>query len=98
MSMANSSLENELDLAQTSTSDELHELLAARLGFPNSYGRNWDAFWDCIRDPEQSRMPATLYIRGWPALAQILPRDATKLRSLLSELADERHDCHVVWE
>jgi RNAse (barnase) inhibitor barstar len=29
----------------------LHEKLAAALGFPDYYGKNWDAFWDCITDP-----------------------------------------------
>ncbi|MGE1042627.1 barstar family protein [Bacillus wiedmannii] len=30
------------------TTKELHKLLKERLGFPDFYGENWDAFWDAI--------------------------------------------------
>jgi ribonuclease inhibitor len=87
----------ELELAGVTTSDELHQLLAAKLGFPSYYGNNWDAFWDCVRDPEQSSMPSVLRIRGWNALRFRLPRDARVLRELLGDLHAERRDCRVEW-
>ena len=86
-----------LDVSGLTTSDELHDLLASRLAFPGYYGRNWDAFWDCITDPEQSVMPATLCIRGWKELRQRLPRDAQLFRSCLADLAGERDDVRVEW-
>ncbi len=37
-----------VDVNGVDTTKALHELLASRLGFPDYYGRNWDAFNDCV--------------------------------------------------
>ena len=29
---------------------EMHEVIKKSLDFPDYYGRNWDAFWDCLTD------------------------------------------------
>ena len=29
---------------------EMHDVIRESLGFPDYYGRNWDAFYDCITD------------------------------------------------
>ena len=29
---------------------EIHEVLKRELDFPDYYGQNWDAFWDCLTD------------------------------------------------
>ena len=42
----------QLDLGHFSTATSLHEGLAAVLGFPGYYGKNWDAFDECIADQE----------------------------------------------
>ena len=88
----------ELDLSAAGSSQELHGLLADTLRFPSYYGRNWDAFWDCIRDPEQSVMPAVLRVRGWESLLRRLPRDAQLFRRCLDDLAAERDDVRVEWD
>jgi ribonuclease inhibitor len=85
----------DLDVSGLRSGPELHELLATKLGFPGYYGRNWDAFWDCITDPDQSRMPSVLRVRGWAALAQRLPRDAKLMRECLLDLPSKRSDCAV---
>ena len=28
---------------------EIHLLLKTKFGLPDSYGKNWDALWDCLR-------------------------------------------------
>ena len=86
----------DLDLRGVSENMELHVLLGDRLGFPSFYGRNWDAFWDCITDPDQS-MPKVLRLRGWDALHRRLPRDARLLRELLEQLPSERPELSVEW-
>jgi hypothetical protein len=58
----------------------LHEVLARELDFPRHYGRNWDAFTDCLRDLEGR---PRIRVLGWAALAATLPRDAVHLRSCL---------------
>jgi ribonuclease inhibitor len=87
-----------LELSTVESSEALHDLLSDRLAFPSYYGRNWDAFWDCIRDPEQSCMPRRLCVRGYEAFSERLPRDARLLRSCLEDLADGRSDVVVEWQ
>ena len=84
-----------LDFNDVKTAEELHELLRVQLRFPEYYGRNFDALWDCIRDPEQSNIPPLLEITGLSALALVLPREAQLLRECLEELPFERPDIEV---
>lgn len=87
----------DLQLEHIKTRDELHWELAEKLQFPEYYGKNWDAFWDCIRDDEQSVLPSVLRISGWDALRSRLPREAESLRQLLQDMQAERNDCRVEW-
>lgn len=91
------SITTTIDLTDIEAADALHDRLAARLGFSNSYGRNWDAFWDLINDPEGSDMPTMLRLTGWATLATRLPIDAGQLRRCLEELARERADIGIAW-
>jgi ribonuclease inhibitor len=87
----------ELDVSAAASVDALHAQLASCLGFPEYYGRNWDAFWDCVCDPGQSQMPDVLRVVGWECLAERLPRDAKLLRDCLDELPRARPECRVEW-
>lgn len=46
-----------IDLKEVNTVQELHDLLSTKLGFPDYYGNNWDAFWDMITDTKIVIMP-----------------------------------------
>jgi RNAse (barnase) inhibitor barstar len=85
----------EIDLGAVATEDDLHTLLMQRLEFPHYYGKNWDAFWDVITEPE--RLPRTLTLRGWAAFEQRLPESAQHLRELLRDVGIEYSyvDCKV---
>ena len=37
-----------LDLTGVKFPQEMHRKFQKVLGFPDYYGNNWDAFWDCI--------------------------------------------------
>ena len=74
-----------LDLTEVHSAAALHELLASALSFPVWYGRNWDAFDECISTPEQSAMPDRLLLIGFAALQARLPRDADLLLQCLAE-------------
>jgi len=87
-----------INLGHFSSSESLQEGLAAVLGFPGWYGKNWDAFRDCVNHPDISDMPSVLVIRGCEILAERLPRDAGLLRELLAEMVTRRPDLSVQWE
>lgn len=62
-----------IDVADPSTREELHALLAEAMDFPEYYGRNWDAFDECLRD---ATLPAHVTIRGLGTLRAKLPGEA----------------------
>ena len=65
-----------IDVGTATTPDELHSTLADALGFPDYYGKNWDAFDECIRDVS---LPSALEIAGLEQLRSRLPREARLL-------------------
>lgn len=85
----------DVDLAGIATSAKLHSRLASTFGFPDHYGRNWDAFDECIA--ECGPTSGTLKIRGWDELKIRLPRDAKLLRSCLDDFA-QGVSIRVVWD
>ena len=74
----------EIDLAGATTAEALHELLAAKLGLPGYYGRNWDAFDECISDPDLE-LPARVRFVGTRSFATVLSREAKLLRECTVE-------------
>jgi RNAse (barnase) inhibitor barstar len=87
-----------INVGHFSSSPSLQEGLAAVLGFPGWYGKNWDAFRDCVNHSDISDMPSVLVIRGCELLAERLPRDARLLRELLAEMTTHRPELSIQWE
>lgn len=56
--------------------------IGTALSFPEYYGRNLDALWDCLRDLEA---PTALVWTSWHELAINHPQDWAQLLSLLQE-------------
>lgn len=71
-----------VDLSDVRTMEAFHEAIAATLAFPDYYGRNLDALWDCLTDD----WPGLLILRGWSAFEAGLPSFATSVRAVLDEL------------
>lgn len=60
-----------LDLSSVQTMDDFHDLVISVFGFPEYYGRNLDAFWDCINDCAK---PAPVEIANFDSVpAEIQP-------------------------
>ncbi|HKB91974.1 MAG TPA: barstar family protein [Opitutaceae bacterium] len=85
-----------VDVGTAETSAQLQDLLASGFSFPDYYGRNWDAFHDCITtlDP----MPKKIVVRGLRALSQRLPRDAEQLTNILEDFQAAPDLTHVEME
>jgi ribonuclease inhibitor len=75
------------DLSSIASVRDLHLLMAKRLGFPEWYGPNWDAFWDVIIGLVP--MPETLRLLGWASFQERFPRDAWIMEKCLTDLAAE---------
>ena len=44
-----------LDFSDVKTWVDIHSIIEKEFDFPDYYGANWDAFWDCITDFIDSR-------------------------------------------
>ncbi|WP_083256147.1 barstar family protein [Domibacillus iocasae] len=76
-----------IDINNIKIVKELHHLLKKKLDFPEYYGGNWDAFWDCILDPNV--MPEELILVGWSELELNLSSDARIMKACLLEYNKE---------
>jgi hypothetical protein len=71
-----------VDGAAVETAGELHDALAAALGFPEHYGRNLDALADCLRDLPDGTV---LLWDAWAPAARAEPRVFAVAVALLGE-------------
>ena len=73
----------EIDLNTATTREEIHDRIARALNFPDYYGKNWDAFDECIAD--LGNTPRKIRFIGIMNLEDRLPREADLLRACLHE-------------
>lgn len=69
----------------------LHAELARVFFFPDYYGRNWDAFDECIDDIDQ---PAFVEVLDFDGFRFRLPREAKLLSQCLRAAAERRPAGH----
>ncbi|MFE4455406.1 barstar family protein [Streptomyces sp. NPDC056796] len=55
-----------IDVSSVANEDELHQLLQREFGFPDFYGRNWNAFWDAVSGLVS--VPEHVRFTGWGAV------------------------------
>ena len=66
---------------------EIHKILKERFGFPEYYGRNWSALWDCLRFLFGEEEPLSVEIHGF----QTLPDDLKKYCAPMLEVFEDAH-------
>ena len=66
----------ELDIGKVETVGEFHSIVKREFHFPDYYGKNFDAFWDCILDTNQSTMPTILIVKGLSSFLKKEPKYA----------------------
>ena len=62
---------------------EMHEVIRESLDFPDYYGCNWDAFWDCLTD----MLGLTIHLRifGLEVIERAFPGEAEIMIDILKE-------------
>lgn len=83
-----------LDVSSIVSREALHDLLAFTFKFPDYYGKNWDAFEECIRDYPPN---APVQIKGVQMLENALPREAALLRQCFQTFEAEMPSKRVVY-
>ena len=74
-----------LDFSKLTDYKEIHFIIQKSLDFPDYYGKNWDAFWDCITDFIDSR-GLDLEIIGLDKIYSDFKEDVDILVELLKDL------------
>ena len=67
---------------------EMHAVIMYSLDFPDYYGCNWDAFWDCLND--MYGKPIHIKIIGIEVIERKFGDAADKMIGILKEA---KHDC-----
>ena len=76
-----------LDFSKVQYLGEVHKIIKEELDFPDYYGENWYAFWDCLTDMIGDD-PLHIELRGMEHLQNKFPRAA---KIMLEELKDLKH-------
>ena len=75
-----------IDCRQITRRDALHAAFARELGFPDWYGGNLDALFDCLTELDE---PTTLRLQGWETLTGALGGYADAILQVLADAAAE---------
>ncbi len=76
-----------IDGRYISTYQELHELLQKKLEFPDFYGANLDALWDCLTG--MIELPLELHWRHYDVSQQRLGERAERVKEVMKEAEEQ---------
>lgn len=83
-------MEYHIDCKQITTSQEFHRVLAETLSFPEWYGHNLDALFDCLTELET----ACLVLENWDACSAY----AQGFRDVFLDAQEENPDFSVIFQ
>ena len=75
-----------LDFSKVNYINEVHQIIKDELDFPDHYGLNWSACWDCLTDMVGD--PIHIEIVGMETVQRKFPRHA---QIMLEALKDLKH-------
>ena len=68
-----------IDFSNVKYYSEVHTVIKEALDFPDYYGENWDAFWDCIVDLATGSKPLNIEIIGLDILERKFGEDESSI-------------------
>ena len=78
-----------LDLAGAKSVGRLHEMLQEAFGFPDYYGKNWDALYDCLGDLLTDGERCEVEIRGFYSMDEALRRQCAPMLTVFGDAQEE---------
>ena len=83
-----------LDFSQCKNFGEIHKIIKEKLGFPDYYGENLDALWDCMRFYTNDNLK--VIVKGM----SLLPKDWSDYTEKIIEIFNDVHiECpNIVFE
>lgn len=84
------------DITKHATTQDVLLQLGSAMEFPNWYGANFDALYDCLTDPDwQPAKGHVLFINGITRLRASQPADFATLIEVFQAAAEDRRKTHV---
>ncbi len=74
-----------LDFRRVKSYDEVHKIIREAFDFPDYYGENWSAFWDCLTDMVGID-PIHVQIFGLERFRSKFPEQCTTMLDILERL------------
>ena len=82
-----------IDFSEVKYYLEMHKVIKEALDFPDYYGENYDALWDCLTDMEGRE--TNIEIVGIDVIEEKFGQEeADKLLSIFSEFKHDLNDAH----
>lgn len=84
-----------IDFTAVENYRQIHTVIKEALNFPDYYGCNWSAFWDCLTDME---MPINIEVLGMANIERRFDGVAKTIVDIFKELKhydNEGHDIHI---
>lgn len=75
-----------LDFSNINSAEDMHKIIKCEFNFPDYYGMNWDAFWDCMTDMVGTRLDIEVI-----GLDKIYSKFAKSVDILIDSLRDLKH-------
>lgn len=88
--MHSKSVTHIIDFQKIKTPDDLHEYFKTEFAFPDYYGMNWDAFWDCMTELLSNNQSVNIEVRCFPQFENKYPQNAKIMQNLFAQL--EKYD------
>ena len=67
----------------------LHQRIHEAFGFPDYYGENWDAMWDCLTDVFLPPVQRRIVVEGFATMPQELRGYAAPMREIFRDLQEK---------
>ena len=83
-----------LDFSKCRYISEIHRVLKEGFDFPDYYGENWDALWDCLSDYCEG--PLKVQIKGLSSLPKKFDSEIKIMLDVFKDLHDYKPDVEFV--
>ena len=84
----------QLDLSRCTTLDELHHQLKTTFGFPEYYGENWSALWDCLDGLFEDEGEITIEVFGYTDMSEEMQQGCRTMLDIFKDAEKTMPNVH----